>query len=81
MPSIRPAGEDETPMLEDESMRSVRLSRQLQNDKRRAQINRNAEIKRAKGMMNRTQNPPLKKQLKQRIDKLEAENKQENRFL
>lgn len=82
--SIRRATDDDDPddILEfSHGQSEARLSKQLQNDKQRSIVWRNREIKSAKVMMGRTKNQELKKQLKQKINKLENENRQEQRFM
>lgn len=79
--SVRRATPEDEPMLEHSEQRQQRLSKQLKNDKRRTIVNRNREIKRAKGALQRAQDPSLRKQLRQRIQLLENKNKQENQFL
>ena len=57
-----------------------RLSKQLQNDKQRTVVKNLAEIKRAKGMLERAQDPHLRKQLRQRIKTLTVENNETQRY-
>ena len=80
MPTILQCKPDEEQMFERQHQKEARLSKQVKNDKHCAQVKRNREIAHAKGMLERAQDPPQRKRLRQRIDKLEAENKEERRF-
>lgn len=76
------AGDDPEDVLEfTPGQAEARLSKQLKNDRQRAIVNRSRELKRAKGALQKTQDLPLREQLRQKINRLEAENKQEQRFL
>lgn len=82
MRKVAPDSEDADLALEFSSGQTeARLSRQLQNDKARGIVKRNAELKRIKGALHRTQDPHNRKRLRQRIQLLEKEQKQEQRFL
>lgn len=61
--------------------RSTVLLRQVQEDKIRSIEKYRREITRAKDKIKRTQNKELKRRLKQRVKSLEAEIKQEQKFL
>lgn len=80
--SARRADPDDSGILELSSGQAqARLSKQIHNDKRRTVVRNNAEIKRAEGMLRRTQDKPLQKELRARIARLETENEIEQRFL
>lgn len=77
----RTTPDDEDALELSSSQTQQRLSKQIVNDKERSIVNRNQELKRAKGMLDRTQDPHNRKRLRKRIDKLERENIETKRFL
>ncbi len=81
MTHIQPVGAGQEPLFENAGQASARLSKQLKNDKARAQRNRIRELSRLQACLGRTSNKELRKQLRQRIQLLEDKQKQEQKFL
>ena len=77
---IDPDG-DEKSAFESLGQAQSRLSKQIQNDRQRAVVNRNRELKRATTALQRCQDPPLRKQLRQKINRLQRENTETQKFL